>query len=152
MPRDRLIHRLPSHRFADFDDILWPVNAALVVFGLCVAGVVVAESDFHTPVLVYNGWVRLGSLMGLLPCGLVYAALLKSLAPADPLAGAVSMAAFGLGTAGPLFLLGAFSSYLARPLARYGSTLTAASVTAMGLFLVIRGLMPVTMAVHVHPQ
>ena len=63
MSRDRLIHRLPSHRFADFDDFLWPVNAALVVFGLCVAGVVIAESDFHTPVLVYNGWVRLGSLM-----------------------------------------------------------------------------------------
>ncbi len=66
MPRDRLIHRLPSHRFADFDDFLWPVNAALVVFGLCVAGVVIAESDFHTPVLVYNGWVRLGSLMALM--------------------------------------------------------------------------------------
>jgi hypothetical protein len=66
MPRDRLIHRLPSHRFADFDDFLWPVNAALVVFGLCVAGVVIAESDFHTPILFYNGWVRLGSLMALM--------------------------------------------------------------------------------------
>ncbi|MDZ4781254.1 MAG: hypothetical protein SGJ19_13450 [Planctomycetia bacterium] len=66
MPPERLIRRLPSHRIADFDDFLWPVNAALVVFGLCVAGVVVAESDFHTPVLVYNGWVRLGSLLAVM--------------------------------------------------------------------------------------
>lgn len=96
--------------------------------------------------------LRLGAVMGFLPCGLVYVALMKAMAPADPLGGALSMAAFGLGTAGPLILLGAFSSYLARPLARYGATLTAVSVTAMGLFLLARGLTPVTMAGHMHPQ
>jgi sulfite exporter TauE/SafE len=96
--------------------------------------------------------VRLGALMGFLPCGLVYVALMKAMAPGEMLAGAASMAAFGVGTAGPLILLGAFSSYLARPLARYGATLTAASVTVMGLFLLVRGLMPVTMAGHMHPH
>jgi sulfite exporter TauE/SafE len=96
--------------------------------------------------------IRLGALMGFIPCGLIYVALLKAMAPAEPLAGAVSMAGFGLGTGIPLFALGACSSYLARPLARYGPTLTAASVAAMGLFLVVRGMMPVTMAGHVHPH
>jgi sulfite exporter TauE/SafE len=96
--------------------------------------------------------IRLGGLMGFLPCGLVYVALLKAMAPAEPLAGAVSMAAFGLGTGIPLLALGAFSAYLARPLARYGSTLTAVSVAAMGLFLVVRGMMPVTTAGHLHPH
>lgn len=74
MPSDRATRRLPSHRFVDFDDFLWPINVALTVFGLCVAGVIVAESDFRTPILVYNGWVRLGSLvavMGLLVWGMM---------------------------------------------------------------------------------
>jgi len=96
--------------------------------------------------------VRLGALMGFLPCGLTFVALMKAMAPGEALGGAASMLAFGIGTAGPLILLGAFSSYLARPLARFGPTLTAASVTAMGLFLLIRGLMPVTMAGHMHPH
>ena len=41
----------------------------------------------------------LGMATGLLPCGLVYAALGIPLAASDPLVGAMSMAAFGLGTA-----------------------------------------------------
>ncbi len=39
-----------------------------------------------------------GLVTGLLPCGLVYAALSLAVATADPLAGALSMVAFGLGT------------------------------------------------------
>lgn len=74
MPPDRAIRRVSKNRFVDFDDFLWPINVALSVFGLCVAGVIVAESDFSTPILVYNGWVRLGSLvavMGLLVWGMM---------------------------------------------------------------------------------
>ncbi len=40
----------------------------------------------------------LGLLWGWLPCGLVYATLVWSLATADPLRGGVLMAAFGTGT------------------------------------------------------
>lgn len=39
-----------------------------------------------------------GLVTGLLPCGLVYAALSLAVAAADPLVGALSMVAFGLGT------------------------------------------------------
>jgi sulfite exporter TauE/SafE len=89
-----------------------------------------------------------GLVLGLLPCGLIYAALLKSIASASPVAGALSMLAFGLGTAGPLLGLGAFSAVITR---RFRSQkLAAVGVTLMGAFLVWRGLMPVTAASHLH--
>src|SRR5262245_49615934 len=72
MPSPRAIRRMPPHRFVDFDEFQWPINAALLVFGTCVAGVIVAKGDFRTTILIYNGWVRLGSLaavMGLLVWG-----------------------------------------------------------------------------------
>ena len=44
------------------------------------------------------GRFAFGAVNGLLPCGLVYAALALPISVADPLAGALVMAAFGLGT------------------------------------------------------
>lgn len=44
------------------------------------------------------GSLAFGALSGLMPCGLVYAALAVPMAAADPLVGGVSMLAFGLGT------------------------------------------------------
>ena len=46
-----------------------------------------------------------GMATGLLPCGMVYAALALSLAAASPFGGALTMAAFGLGTVPALSLL-----------------------------------------------
>ena len=85
-----------------------------------------------------------GLVLGFLPCGLVYGALLKSIATASPVFGAAAMAAFGAGTAGPLIGIGAFSSVLTR---RFRTQKVAAvGIALMGVFLVWRGLMPVTMA------
>lgn len=53
-----------------------------------------------------NGGFGLGLVLGLLPCGLIYGALLAASAAADPLAGAAAMAAFGLGTVPALVLVG----------------------------------------------
>lgn len=44
------------------------------------------------------GGFLFGGLSGLMPCGLVYAALAVPVASADPLVGGLSMIAFGLGT------------------------------------------------------
>lgn len=52
------------------------------------------------------------------------------------------MAAFGAGTAGALLAVGIFSSALRNGLRRWGTQLAAASVTAMGAVLVVRGTMP----------
>jgi len=80
----------------------------------------------------------LGLGLGFLPCGLVYMALLRSLGAGSPYGGALSMLAFGLGTAGALLALGLFSSVIKMRFARFGSRVAAVGVMALGLFLVLR--------------
>jgi len=62
-------------------------------------------------------WVRLGLvglMMGLLPCGLSFAAFSRALAAGGPLRGAMLVLAFALGTIPGLLLLGTGASGLAR--------------------------------------
>lgn len=94
----------------------------------------------------------LGLTLGFLPCGLIYAALLKAMATGSALAGAATMFAFGLGTAGALLALGIFSSAIRVRLNRWGSQLAAAGVTMMGIVLIWRGTLPgmLIMGGHVH--
>jgi sulfite exporter TauE/SafE len=86
--------------------------------------------------------------MGLLPCGMIYAALLRSVAAASAGSGAVDMLAFGLGTAGPLFGLGVFSVTINRWFRLSGQRWAAAGVMLMGAVLIWRALSPV--ALHMH--
>lgn len=58
-----------------------------------------------------------GSLWGLLPCGLIYAALAIAVSRAQPLHSAAVMFGFGLGTLPAMLGLGFFSRQLARSLA-----------------------------------
>ncbi|MBK7704623.1 MAG: sulfite exporter TauE/SafE family protein [Acidobacteria bacterium] len=88
----------------------------------------------------------LGIMLGFLPCGLIYAALLKSLATGTAFAGAVTMMAFGLGTAASLLGIGIFSSAFSIKLSRWGSRFAAVSVLLLGLFMVSRGVMPMMKA------
>ena len=71
-------------------------------------------------------------LTGLLPCGLVYAALGLSLGAGSALGGAATMAAFGLGTSPAL----TFAAVSARSLMRrlpYGRPIMAGAVLVLGL-------------------
>ena len=94
----------------------------------------------------------LGLSLGLLPCGLIYAALLKAMSTGSALTGAFSMLVFGLGTAGALFAIGIFSSALRMKLNRWGSQLSAFGVMVMGSLLLWRGTIPgiLLMEHHVH--
>ncbi len=87
----------------------------------------------------------LGLLLGFLPCGLAYAALMKSLAAGAALSGALSMLSFGLGTAGALVAAGFLSSAFGWQLGRWGSRLAAVSIALLGAFLLWRGMMPATL-------
>ena len=63
------IRKIETKKIIDFDDQLWPINVAILIFAGFVAGIVIAVSDFHDPRLLYNGWARLisvGLLVGLL--------------------------------------------------------------------------------------
>lgn len=88
----------------------------------------------------------LGLLLGFLPCGLIYAALLKAMASGTAFAGALNMAAFGLGTVASLLAIGLFSSVFSLKLSRWGSRLAAVSVLLLGLLMVSRGVLPMLKA------
>ncbi len=66
------------------------------------------------PVESAGAALGLGALWGWLPCGLVYAALALAVTSATPAAGALTMAAFGVGTLPMLVAMGAAASALAR--------------------------------------
>jgi sulfite exporter TauE/SafE len=85
----------------------------------------------------------LGALLGFLPCGLIYAALLQSMSSGSMLAGAANMLVFGLGTSVPLLALGTFSATFLRWFGRHSAPLAASGVTVMGAALIWRGLKPI---------
>lgn len=84
-----------------------------------------------------------GMVWGLLPCGLVYYALLLTLPLAHPVHGASFMLAFGLGTLPGLLTAGVFSGWLARvarrPVTRGFAGLSLAGL-AVVMFVVGQGL------------
>ncbi len=75
-----------------------------------------------------------GAVWGWLPCGLVYSMLLSAPAQGDPLAGALFMAAFGLGTLPNLVVTGLLAGRL-QALARHPRLRQGAGLSVMGLGL-----------------
>lgn len=96
----------------------------------------------------------LGLALGFLPCGLIYAALMKSLSAGTVLGGALDMFAFGLGTASSLLAIGLLSNSISfrGTLARRGSPIAATAVVLMGAVLLWRASLPIMtcMGSHVH--
>lgn len=156
-------------RLAGFSHILAIVSGALmIVVGIVMLGIIpqtlLGNSLFRIPSLFLRRIGKLlsargagnrfflGLALGFLPCGLIYAALLKAMATGSAFAGAAAMLAFGLGTAGALLALGIFSSAIRVRFNRWGSQLAAAAVTCMGIFLLWRASMPgmVMMGGHLH--
>ena len=82
----------------------------------------------------------LGLAMGLLPCGLIYAALLKALESGGALSGAITMLAFGLGTSIALFAAGLASSFAGARFGRWSNRVAAVSIMLFGAILLWRGL------------
>lgn len=89
----------------------------------------------------------MGIVLGFLPCGLVYTALITAgrngLSAANPieglLSGALTMAAFGIGTAPSLILFGRFFDLLSARLRRNFYRLSAVIVIGMGAYFIIKG-------------
>ncbi len=81
-----------------------------------------------------------GLLMGLLPCGLSYAAFSRALAAGAPLKGALMLAVFGIGTLPGLLLIGTGATALARRYQRQTDIIAGLLMIAMGLSLIVKGL------------
>lgn len=82
----------------------------------------------------------LGTLNGLLPCGMVYTALITSLLAGDIISGGMSMLFFGLGTYPTMIILMYFTQKTAT---RYKSKINRflpVILTIVGLLILLRGL------------
>lgn len=124
----------------------WAAAITLVYMGLSVAGMAPQLAGLdrlgtqltrltHSPwgqQLQQSGAFAAGMVWGLLPCGMVYAALFFAMLSADPLRGALIMAGFGLGTLPALLATSLSASFLLR-LARRASSRIAVGVTIICL-------------------
>lgn len=85
----------------------------------------------------------LGVVWGWLPCGMVYAALIAALATAEPLHGALVMAAFGLGTLPNLLAIGAWFGFVVRlARARAARIACAVLIAGVGAFGLVKATLP----------
>lgn len=80
----------------------------------------------------------LGLVLGFLPCGLIYAALMKAVDAGSAAEGAVSMLAFGAGTSGALLAIGLFCSTITARLGRHASAFATIGVVLLGVFVLAR--------------
>jgi sulfite exporter TauE/SafE len=82
----------------------------------------------------------IGLLNGLLPCGMVYAALAGAISTGSPLQGSAFMALFGLGTLPTLFLLMLSGRRLSAPLRARFRIVQPMLLAVTGILLLSRGL------------
>jgi len=87
-----------------------------------------------------SGKFRLGLMLGFLPCGLIYAALLKAMESASAWGGASTMLAFGLGTSVALLAIGMGASFAGLRLGKWSTRLAPVTVMLFGAVLLWRGL------------
>jgi len=92
-----------------------------------------------------RNWYVLGLVNGLLPCGLVYAALAMSLAQGQWLDASIAMASFGIGTI-PAMMLAPIILQKIRPQMRlFGLRVAAGLMLGLGVLTLMRGINPMHM-------
>ncbi len=82
----------------------------------------------------------LGSLNGLLPCGLVYIGLIGSTGNADPVKSAAFMAVFGLGTLPAMIGVNYFGEWFKEKILNRSRIIIPVFVILFGSLLILRGL------------
>ncbi len=96
------------------------------------------------------GVVLLGALNGLLPCGLVYSALLLAASTGNPWSGMLGMTLFGLGTFPALFALDLGAGALSVRLREWMLKVAGALMIVIGLQLFLRGGAALHFWPHLH--
>jgi sulfite exporter TauE/SafE len=82
----------------------------------------------------------LGTLNGLLPCGMVYTALITAIVSGSPTISATSMLAFGLGTMPGLIAFTLFAQQLGNPIRSKINRYLPYLLTIVGLLIILRGM------------
>ncbi|TDE18722.1 sulfite exporter TauE/SafE family protein [Dyadobacter psychrotolerans] len=88
-----------------------------------------------------HGWLFLGILNGLLPCGMVYLALISSVATGSMAGSGIYMLLFGIGTLPMMMMVGFFKQWLTPALRSRMRKITPIVLTAAGIWLVARGVL-----------
>jgi sulfite exporter TauE/SafE len=91
--------------------------------------------------------LALGVFNGFLPCPLVYAFAAEAASTFQPLAGFLTMAAFGLGTFPAMLMMGSIGGILTPAWRRRGVRFAGAFILVLGLITSARGIVP--LAAHV---
>jgi len=128
--------------------------AAVVAGGVLVVLAIVSLADRALPAPAYGSWfarvsglgggrmpghpLLVGLFLGLLPCGLLYSAVVAAVALGGPLKSAAALAAFGLGTAPALLGVSLADALLVRRRAAV-NRLSHVFVLAMGVWFLWRG-------------
>jgi hypothetical protein len=88
-----------------------------------------------------GGWLTLGIFNGLIPCGMVYMALMSSLATGSMAGGAIYMMIFGLGTFPAMISIGVAKQKFTAGLRSRIRRFTPVVLAAAGIWLVMRGVL-----------
>ena len=94
------------------------------------------------------GVALLGALNGLLPCGLVYGALLVAISTGGPLTGGLGMLVFGAGTLPALLILGVGASSLGVRTRQVFARLAGILIVIIGVQLALRGMAGLNVLPH----
>jgi len=86
------------------------------------------------------GFYVIGFFNGLLPCGLVYIALVGAMATGDPVHGALYMALFGLGTAPMMTLAIYLGNFVSIKVRNKINKMIPYAVAFVGILFILRGL------------
>jgi sulfite exporter TauE/SafE len=86
-------------------------------------------------------WFLIGSLNGLLPCGMVYMALMTSLATGHHLQGSLFLFIFGLGTFPAMLAVGFFQKWFSPQIRTRIKKATPILMATAGIWLIVRGLL-----------
>jgi sulfite exporter TauE/SafE len=97
-----------------------------------------------------GGNVLLGALNGLLPCGLVYGALLAVASLGGPLPAATGMIVFGVATMPALAVVGLGAGSLGAPVRQNMARLAGLLMIGLGFQQSLRGLAALGLATHLH--
>lgn len=127
------------------------VGIFMVIFGINMLGIFpgLRKFAFHTPVAIAKligsknmadkGPFVIGLLNGFMPCGPLQAMWLVALAAGSPVAGALSMLAFSLGTVPLMLGLGSFVSLMGKRFTAQVMRVGAVLVVVMGLAMISQG-------------
>ena len=88
----------------------------------------------------FSSFFIIGLLNGLLPCGLVYMAVIGAIATGSALSGSYYMMLFGLGTVPAMFLIGVFKIFIPILWRLKLLKILPFTISLVGVMLIVRGL------------